>query len=136
MGAIVNCREYSLPWRKKQANRSLRGLAGLLALALCLVAIPQATAAEPDPWFGRDKALHFGATFTLAAGGYAGAALLSERQSVRAAAGAGLGLGAGIAKEIYDRYAGGDASFRDLTWDVVGTATGVLVSYLLDRYVF
>ena len=93
-------------------------------------------AADPDPWFGRDKALHFGATFTLASGGYAGTALLSERQSVRVAAGAGLAMTAGIGKEIYDRYAGGDASFRDLTWDVVGTATGVLVAWLLDRYVF
>jgi putative lipoprotein len=136
MGATVNRRECDLPWRKKHANRSLRGLAGLLALALFLALVPKARAAAPDPWFGRDKALHFGATFTLASGGYAGTALFSERQGVRAAAGAGLGLGAGIAKEIYDRYAGGDASFRDLTWDVAGTATGVLVSYLLDRYVF
>ncbi len=108
----------------------------MLALTLCLAFVPKARAADPDPWFARDKALHFGATFTLASGGYAGTALLSERQSVRAAAGAGLAMSAGIAKEVYDHYAGGDASYRDLTWDLVGTATGVLVSYLLDRYVF
>jgi uncharacterized protein YfiM (DUF2279 family) len=113
-----------------------RALAILPALALLLALTPRARAAEPDPWFGRDKALHFGATFTLASGGYAGTALLSERQGVRAAAGAGLAMTAGVAKEIYDHYAGGDPSLRDLTWDVVGTATGVLVSYLLDRYVF
>jgi putative lipoprotein len=113
-----------------------RALATVLALSLFLALTARARAADPDPWFGRDKALHFGATLTLGSGGYAGTALLSERQSVRAAAGASLGMSAGIAKEIYDHYAGGDASFRDLTWDVVGTATGVLVSYLLDRYVF
>jgi putative lipoprotein len=106
----------------------------MVALAMALT--PRARAAEPDPWLGRDKALHFGATFALAGGGYAGTALVSPRPSVRAAAGAGLGLSAGIAKEVYDRCAGGDASWRDLTWDVVGTATGVLVAWLLDRYVF
>jgi putative lipoprotein len=103
-----------------------------LAFGLALASTARAT--EADPWFGRDKALHFGATFTLASGGYAGTALLTERPAVRAAAGAGLGLGAGIAKEVYDRYAGGDPSWRDLTWDAMGTATGVLVAWLVDRY--
>jgi putative lipoprotein len=108
----------------------------VLAAVVVLAPAPRARAAEPDPWFARDKALHFGATFTLAGGGYAGAALISPRESVRTAAGAGLGLGAGIAKEIYDRYSGGHPSWRDLTWDMVGTATGLLTAWLLDRYVF
>lgn len=108
--------------------------AAVALLALGLVCARPARAADADPWFGRDKALHFGATFTLASGGYAGAALLTERPSLRAVAGAGLGLGAGIAKEVYDRYAGGDPSWRDLGWDAVGTATGVLVAWLVDRY--
>ena len=116
--------------------RPSRLLGVLAALAVALAAMPEARAAEADPWFGRDKALHFGATFTLAGGGYAGAGLRSPRTGVRAATGAGLAFGAGVVKEVYDRGAGGDASWRDLTWDVVGTATGVLVAWVLDRYVF
>lgn len=112
-----------------------RALAAFLATAL-LLATAHTAAADPDPWFGRDKALHFGATFSLASGGYAGTALLSERTSVRAATGACLAAGAGIGKEVYDRYSGGDASWRDLTWDAIGTATGVLVAWLIDRYLF
>jgi len=112
---------------------SLR-LAGVALLALCLAFARTAHGGDPDPWFGRDKALHFGATFALGSGGYAGAALLTRQPAVRAAAGAGLGLGAGIAKEMYDRHAGGDPSWRDLTWDAVGTATGVLCAWLVDRY--
>jgi putative lipoprotein len=108
----------------------------LPALALLVALAPAARAADPDPWFGRDKALHFGASFTLASGGYGSAALLTQRTDVRAATGAGLALSAGIAKEVYDRYAGGDPSWRDLTWDVVGTATGVAVAWLIDRYLF
>ncbi len=113
---------------------SLRVAAALVALALASASPRPARAADPDPWFGRDKALHFGATFVLGSGGYAGAALLTERPAWRATTGAGVGLGVGIAKEVYDRYAGGDPSWRDLTWDAVGTATGVLVAWLLDRY--
>jgi putative lipoprotein len=111
-------------------------LAALLAAALLLACAPKASAADSDPWFGRDKALHFGATSVLAGGGYAGTALFTERTGVRATAGAGLAMGAGIAKEVYDRCAGGDASWRDLTWDAIGTATGVLVAWLVDRYLF
>jgi putative lipoprotein len=111
-----------------------RRLTAVALLTLGLAFASTARATEADPWFGRDKALHFGATFTLASGGYAGTTLFTERPSVRAAVGAGLGLGAGIAKEVYDRYAGGDPSWRDLAWDAVGTATGVLVAWLVDRY--
>ncbi|MBN2573696.1 MAG: hypothetical protein JXP73_03960 [Deltaproteobacteria bacterium] len=113
-----------------------RTLAALLATVLLLASAPRAEAADSDPWLGRDKALHFGASFALAGGGYAGTALLSERTSVRAATGACLAASAGIGKEVYDRYSGGDASWRDLAWDAVGTATGVLVAWLLDRYLF
>jgi putative lipoprotein len=110
--------------------------AALLACALCFAVAPRARATETDPWLGRDKALHFGASFLLASGGYAGTALLTDKTPVRVAAGTGLALTAGIAKEVYDRYAGGDPSWRDLTWDVVGTTTGVLVAWLVDRYLF
>jgi putative lipoprotein len=109
----------------------------LPAIALLAALAPNVRAEERDPWFGHDKALHFGASFILAGGGYGGAALLTRRTELRAATGAGLALSAGIAKELlYDRYYGGDPSWRDFTWDVVGTATGVAVSWLIDRYLF
>jgi putative lipoprotein len=115
----------------------LRRTAGAaLLVALTLGPARPARAADPDPWLGRDKALHFGASAVIAGGGYAGAALLTPRTPVRLASGASLALAAGVGKEVYDRYSGGDASFRDLTWDVVGTATGLVVSWLVDRYLF
>ena len=107
----------------------------LVLSSLCLLSAP-CSATERDPWWGRDKALHFSACFIFAADGYAGASVFTKREGARLAAGAGLAVTAGAAKEVYDRYAGGDASLRDLTWDVVGAATGTVVSWLVDRYLF
>jgi putative lipoprotein len=91
-----------------------------------------AVAADDDPWLGRDKALHFSATASLALGGYGASALKTPDPLTRAAAGVTLGLGAGLAKELWDLTGAGDPSWRDLTWDVVGTATGVLVAMGVD----
>jgi putative lipoprotein len=85
-----------------------------------------------DEWFGHDKALHFGATFVISAGGYGAAALLSEDVRVRLAAGAVLGIGAGAGKELWDLGGHGDASWRDFTWDVVGTAAGLAFAAAID----
>ena len=95
-----------------------------------------ARATEADPWFGRDKALHFGASAVIAAGGYALAATATETRPPRLLIGGGLALAAGLGKELLDAAGSGDASFRDLTWDVVGTVTGLGVAWLVDRLLF
>jgi putative lipoprotein len=108
-------------------------LALLLALASAAGLAPRPARAEDrDPWLGRDKALHFGASALLASAGYGGAALASDDTRVRLAVGGGLALGAGIGKELWDLSGHGAASFRDLTWDVVGTATGLAVAAVVD----
>jgi putative lipoprotein len=106
--------------------------AALLAAWLAVGPGRAAAADDGDPWFGRDKALHFAASASLAVVGYAGTSLVTENRGVRAGAAAGLALGAGVAKELWDREGHGDASWRDLTWDVVGTATGVAVAAAVD----
>jgi putative lipoprotein len=111
------------------------GKFALAILPLCFASTPS-LAADRDPWWGQDKALHFSACFMVAGDGYAGTSLFSKRETTRLGTGAGLAIAAGAAKEVYDRYAGGDASVRDLTWDVVGAATGTMVSWLVDRYLF
>ena len=107
-------------------------LAVALALAASLVARPAAQAAEPDPWF--DKAMHFSVSFALAGNAYADSSAFTKRASIRVLSGVGVALAAGIAKELADQYGGRGLSWRDLTWDAVGTATGTLVAWLVDRY--
>jgi putative lipoprotein len=106
----------------------------VLGLLVTLPARPAVAAgsADADPWFGRDKLLHFAATGSLAVVGYANASMLTENRPARAAAGAALAVGAGAAKELWDLDGHGDASWRDLGWDLVGAATGVLISLGAD----
>jgi putative lipoprotein len=93
---------------------------------------PGTAYAEParDPWWGPDKALHFGVSAGLGAGGYALSSLVFERAWQRALAGATLALSAGVAKELFDAAGDGNASFKDLAWD--GLGTGVGAALLLD----
>jgi uncharacterized protein YfiM (DUF2279 family) len=94
---------------------------------------------DPDPWLAPDKALHFSFSAGLAglAGlGYGGAALVTEDRALRLVAGGAVALGAGIAKELLDLAGLGHPSWKDLVWDVAGTAVGLVLSWLLDRFVF
>lgn len=90
---------------------------------------------DGDRWFGRDKALHFGASAALAAAGYGAAVLAFEDRSARLFTGAGLALTLGIAKELDDLSGHGTPSWKDLTWDAIGAATGLAVAYVVDRFV-
>jgi putative lipoprotein len=92
----------------------------------------EAHAQDPDPWWGQDKALHFGVSAGLAATSYAGFSLVLDGRAERAAAGAGLTITLGAAKEGWDATGHGDASFKDFTWDVAGAAVGTGLALLVD----
>ena len=100
----------------------------LFAAALVLLLSLGSRAAAQDSWWGADKALHFSVSMGLAGGGYALAVPLVDAPWARATIGASFALTLGIAKELYDLSGAGDASWRDLTWDVIGAATGVLIA--------
>jgi putative lipoprotein len=90
-------------------------------------------APNDDAWWGADKALHVSASAGLAAAGYGGAAPLTEDRRWRLAAGGGLALAAGLTKEAYDLSGRSDPSARDLTWNVIGTAAGLLLAITVDH---
>src|SRR5258706_10545493 len=108
-----------------------RWLSFLVALpALALPSI--ASAQESDPWWGQDKALHFGISAGLAAGGYAASTPFVEARWQRAAIGSGFALSLGAGKELYDLSGHGDPSWKDFAWDVAGTAVGVAIALAVD----
>jgi len=97
---------------------------------MALLMLPNAASAEPsrdaqDPFFGPDKALHFGVSMGLSAGGYALSSLVWDKPWQRAVGGAALSLLAGVGKELWDLAGHGTPSWKDLAWDGMGTAVGI-----------
>ncbi|MFW5926086.1 MAG: hypothetical protein ACOCV4_07950, partial [Myxococcota bacterium] len=74
----------------------------LVAAVLWLTAPTSAHATDPDPWLGRDKAVHFGVSATLALGGWAVGIPLFDEPAPRFVLGASVAITAGIGKELYD----------------------------------
>lgn len=116
-------------------RRRVRRAVSATVLASVLGGPAPARAQTADAWFGADKALHFSVSAVLAGTGYGGAALFTDRTAVRLGAGAGLALSLGVVKEALDAAGAGNPSWRDLTWDVLGTGVGVLASWLIDELV-
>ena len=109
---------------------SRSAVAGLmLSMTFCPLS---ARAVDPDPWFGADKWQHFGVSAALAAGGYGAGAAWQLSTRDRWLLGGGVALAAGVGKELWDLSGAGTASWRDLTWDVAGLATGLLAAWLID----
>ena len=104
------------------------------SLVLLLSLSPQlALAEEADPWFGQDKLLHFLASSAITTGTYGVSGLVLDGRIPRALVAAGTSLTIGAGKElIYDRSGRGDPSWRDFTWDVLGTVAGLGVALLID----
>ena len=93
---------------------------------------PSTAQGSVDPWWGRDKALHLGVSSGLAAGGYGLSSLWLDRAWQRASAGAAFALTVGAGKELIDWAGYGDASYKDMLYNLAGTALGVTLAYLVD----
>ncbi len=58
--------------------------------------------------------------------------MATEDRPTRVTMSLALPLAAGIGKELWDETGRGDASWRDLTWDLVGAASGALLATAID----
>lgn len=103
-----------------------------IAIILALLACPDWAFAQ-DKWFAADKAKHFGVGAALAGGAYAASVPLTKRRGWRVTIGTSVGLAAGAGKEFRDRRRTGAGSWRDFAWTAGGTATGVLVAWVIDK---
>jgi putative lipoprotein len=110
------------------------GLLVALSLAM-LLASGRAGADDQDLWFARDKAFHFDVSAGIAAASYgASAAWLVDARWKALAIGGGVAVAAGAAKELVDATGifGGDPSWKDFTWDVVGAVAGLALAWGVD----
>jgi putative lipoprotein len=107
----------------------------LVALSVFSASAPVRAASpdpDPDPWLGPDKALHFGISALLAGSAYGLSALVLDARYERLLVGGGFALAAGAAKELYDLSGHGDPSWRDFTWDAIGTFVGLAIAWGID----
>jgi putative lipoprotein len=104
----------------------------LTALVVSDVLGPRIAYAQEDAWFARDKAGHFVASAALAVGGYVAGVGLFDCKRPRVLLGGSVALAAGVAKEALDASGSGRASWRDLVWDVIGTAAGLGLAWSID----
>lgn len=104
----------------------------LLASAVALTCTSLCAAEDLDPWFGRDKALHFSACALIAGGGYVAGTQLFEARYEALLLGAGASATAGVTKELVDAAGAGSPSWRDLAWDAAGMAVGLGAAWGLD----
>jgi putative lipoprotein len=101
---------------------------------MTLCAAP-ARAADPDPWFGSDKALHFTISAGIAGAGYGITTAFAEDRWKAWAVGGGAALAAGALKEGFDATGSGDPSWKDFTWDLIGAAVGLALAWGIDAAV-
>ncbi len=111
----------------------------VLLLGLVLLTLSprvRAQSADSDPWIARDKALHFDVTAGIAAATYGITAgwIAPDARWKALAIGGGVALAAGAGKELLDatHVFGGDPSWKDFTWDVVGTIAGLAIAWGMD----
>ena len=101
-------------------------------MLLVVTLTSRAYGGDRDPWFGRDKKLHFGASAALAVTGYGVAAVTTESRTLRTFVGVSSAAVAGVGKELIDLAGYGDPSWKDLTWDGIGCAVGIGIALLVD----
>lgn len=92
-------------------------------------------AADPDPWLGKDKALHFGFSAGIAGGSYALSASIFDARGHALLAAGGVTLAIGAGKELLDLAGYGSPSWRDFVADIAGTLAGLAIAWSIDLLV-
>ncbi len=104
----------------------------VIPLTLFAATLSAPARAEPDPWFGRDKALHFAVAAGIAGAGYGVTTAFARDRWKAFAVGGGAAIAAGVLKEGYDAAGHGDPSWKDFGWDVLGAAVGLVIAWGID----
>jgi len=113
---------------------ALLRIARILSI-LAGIAAPGVARAGDEPWFGKDKALHASISAAIAGGTYGVSAPFFDARHPPLLLGAGVSLSIGALKELHDLAGYGDPSWKDFTWDVIGTAGGLALAWTIDLLV-
>ena len=75
-----------------------------------------------DRWFAADKVKHFFMAGFVESASFSALRLTGMHRTPALNTAIGVAAGISVGKEVYDRFGGGDASLKDLTWDAAGIA--------------
>jgi uncharacterized protein YfiM (DUF2279 family) len=97
----------------------------ILGLGLALNFVFAQAAVTRDGWFGSDKIKHFFLSAFATSVSYSAlqAAGADRRTAMTGAIGASIGLG--VSRELYNLRTTKVFSFKDLTWNAIGTGAAV-----------
>jgi uncharacterized protein YfiM (DUF2279 family) len=119
---------------KKQTNKKVCTYVVAVTIGFSLLGTINYTKAEivnSDAWLGKDKAEHFTVSMGL---GMLGASFFGDATSTTNQFFYGTLLGSmpGLIKEIRDiHHHGSTASYKDMTFNVLGAATGAAIATLM-----
>ena len=116
--------------RRRRSSFAL--LFGFVVALGSLSSASVAAAADEDPWTSSDKTKHFAVSAGLATAAYTGGALLFDARGHALIFGGAVTLAIGAGKELADLAGAGDPSWKDFTWDVIGTTAGLALAWSLD----
>ena len=122
--------------RLRRGHLFRRATTTFLVVTVATVATLTSAAAHADDdgdrWLGSDKVLHCGISAGVAATVYTATTPLFASRYPPLLIGAAFTLAVGASKEAYDATSGGDPSWKDFTWDAIGTVAGLALGYALD----
>ena len=97
----------------------------ILGLSLAFNLIFAQSAAAGESWFGIDKLKHFFLSAFATSVSYSALQAAGANRSTAMTGAIGASAALGVGREIYNLRTTKVFSFRDLTWDAIGTAAAV-----------
>jgi len=94
----------------------------ILNLTLGLNLLFAQAAVARDSWFGVDKIKHFFLSAFITSVSFSAIQATGANKKTAMTGAVGASLAVGVTREIYNRRTTRLFSFKDLTWDAVGTA--------------
>ena len=100
----------------------------LVGLCLAVNLIYAQTAVARDSWFGIDKIKHFFMSAFIESVSYSALQAAHVKRRPALAGAIGVSAAFGVARELKNKRTPGNwFSYRDLTWDAIGTAAGAVM---------
>jgi uncharacterized protein YfiM (DUF2279 family) len=107
-----------------------------VVLGLGCLALPNCAQAADDPWWGKDKQKHLMLSSGLAVGTYAWLGHAGLEPASRMGLTTLVVLSLGALKEARDALGYGHPSWKDMTWNVIGNAVGLVVAWVVEAWLW